>query len=44
MFFIIGEIIKSGSEWIFLGLFVVEIFLKIYTLGFKEFINDYWNM
>jgi two pore calcium channel protein 3 len=34
----------SGIEWLFLSLFLVEILMKIYTFGFKEFISDYWNM
>lgn len=33
-----------GIEWLFLGLFLIEILLKIYTYGFIGFVSDYWNV
>ncbi|XP_006822827.2 two pore channel protein 1-like [Saccoglossus kowalevskii] len=32
------------SEWFFLTIFSIEIFLKLYTMGHKEFFRRAWNM
>ena len=39
----IGFGIDEG-EIAFLVLFNIEIILKIYTYGFKEFFTKFWNM
>ena len=31
-------------EWIFLTAFIIELALKIYTMGFIKFISSNWNM
>lgn len=35
---------RNDLEVLFLALFNVEIFLKLYTYGFKEFFARYWNI
>ena len=35
---------RNDAEVLFLVLFNIEILLKLYTFGFKEFFSRYWNM
>ena len=35
---------RNDAEVLFLVLFNIEILLKLYTYGFKEFFSRYWNM
>ena len=35
---------RNDAEVLFLALFNLEIVLKLYTYGFKEFFSRYWNM
>ena len=35
---------SDDAEVTFLALFNLEIFLKLYTYGFKKFFSRYWNM
>ena len=35
---------RNDGEVLFLVLFNIEILLKLYTYGFKEFFARYWNM
>ena len=35
---------RNDAEVLFLALFNLEIALKLYTYGFKEFFLRYWNM
>jgi len=35
---------RNDAEVLFLALFNMEILLKLYTYGFKEFFARYWNM
>ena len=35
---------RNDAEVLFLGLFNLEIALKLYTYGFKGFFSRYWNM
>jgi two pore calcium channel protein 3 len=34
----------NNAEWFFLSAFVLEILLKLYVYGGKEFFTHYWNM
>ena len=34
---------RNDAEVLFLVLFNIEILLKLYTYGFKEFFSRYWN-
>ena len=34
---------RNDAEVLFLVLFNIEILLKLYTYGFKEFFARYWN-
>ena len=44
--FIIVELETTGRvvEWIFLSFFFMEILLKLYSYGMREFLESYWNM
>ena len=35
---------RNDAEVLFLVLFNLEMVLKLYTYGFKEFFSRYWNM
>ena len=35
---------QNDAEVFFLAIFNLEIALKLYTYGFKEFFSSYWNM
>jgi hypothetical protein len=35
---------RGDIEWAFLIIFVIEISLKVYAWGFKEFAADKWNL
>ena len=35
---------RNDGEVLFLVLFNIEILLKLYAYGFKEFFARYWNM
>ena len=35
---------RNDAEVLFLAVFNLEILLKLYTYGFKEFFARYWNM
>ncbi len=35
---------REGFEWAFLFLFIVEILMRVYACGFKEFMSVSWNM
>ena len=35
---------RNDAEVLFLAIFNLEILLKLYTYGFKEFFARYWNM
>jgi two pore calcium channel protein 3 len=32
------------ADWFFLGIFMLEIILKLYTFGPKEFFKVFWNV
>ena len=34
----------DGAEIAFLAMFNLEMFLKLYTFGFKKFFTRFWNM
>ena len=34
----------NEAEWFFLIVFMIEIILRIYAIGPREFIKRYWNM
>jgi len=35
---------KNSTEWFFLSAFILEIALKLYVYGFREFFSIYWNI
>lgn len=32
------------ADWFFLGIFMLEIVLKLYTFGLREFFKVFWNV
>lgn len=34
----------DAAEWVFLSLFMLEIILKLYALGFRRFFKKMWNV
>ena len=34
----------TDAEWAFLAAFILEILLKMYVFGFREFFERLWNM